>query len=99
MAVYGISFRIAADATYSTRYQSVVDAIKSAAGRDWWADTTSFFVIQSSKSAAELARYIDVNSTISPSKDLLLAINLSMKEHSLIGSTKDADLERLLKLR
>ena len=101
MAIFAITFRIHDDAGYSERYESVVYAIKGQAignGR-YWDEPTSFFLLESSLTSDNLAAKIDQNSVFSPSKDLLLVINLSQKGYKAIGNVTDNDLHELMKKR
>jgi hypothetical protein len=99
MAIFAVTFRIHEDATYNDRYVSVINAIQSLTISTYWDEPTSFFLVESTMSSADLANAIDVNSSIA-SKDLLLVINLSQtKGHKAIGSVKNANLGKLMAKR
>jgi hypothetical protein len=105
MSVYVVSFRIADEqsvyGSYSERWQSVNDAIKGkAVGSNYWARTTSFFVLESNEqSSSDLATAINNGSKLDTGKDTLLVVNLSQKGYRLLGVNTDPDLERILALR
>jgi hypothetical protein len=100
LSIFAITFRIADDAGYADRYDSVVDAIKKycAAGR-YWDETTSFFIVEYGASSVDLISVIDGNSTFLRDRDLLVAINLSNKGYAVLGTYEDPDLDVLLKKR
>ncbi len=99
MALFAITFRIDYDATYDSRYESVVNAIKAESTSTYWDEPTSFFLIESGKSSAGLAESIDAASTLDGRKDLLLVINLSQRGYKPIGNVRDADLHKLMERR
>jgi len=99
MALFAITFRIHADSTYESRYESVVAAIKTATTSTYWAEPTSFFLIEYGGTSSALTTAIDGASTFAESKDILLAINLSAKAYSVIGKSTDADLKKLMDAR
>ena len=78
MATFAITFRIKDDSTSQERWQSLVSAINDKNSEDIaWDETTSFALIKSSKSAAQLGDFLYYHSQILDSKDKLLLINLS----------------------
>lgn len=86
--IYGISFRIEQVGDHYERYQSFVERVeKEAVGGTTWDETTSFIIIESTKSTSELTSALYMGSKIS-SKDLLLVINLSHKSHDTRGDFK-----------
>lgn len=99
MAIFAITFRIHQDASYSDRYESVVQAIKGETKSVYWDEPTSFILIESSENSENLANSINAASSFAESKDLLLVINLSQKGYKAIGKITDADLHVLMKKR
>lgn len=99
MAVFAITFTIHFDEDYDERYVSVNDAIKAEASGAWWAETTSFYLIVSSKRSAEIADSIKANSDFASSKDLLVVINLSQSAYKIIGHLEDKDITSILSKR
>jgi hypothetical protein len=99
MSLFAITFRIHYDTTYDERYDSVVKAIKELTTSTYWAEPTSFFLIESDGVSADVANAIDSNSQLAPSKDLLVVINLSQKGYKGIGHITDSDLHKLMDKR
>lgn len=100
MGIFIVTFRIYDDAGYADRYQSVVEQIKKCCHDGiFWDQTTSFFVLKNPSTAEKIAEYIDANSTFSPTRDLLVVIALSQKDHAVIGNITDTDLHKLMALR
>lgn len=78
MSTHVISFRLANDANYAERWESTMNAIrKEAIGGSCWEETTSFVVLQSLKSAEDIARAIYLGSLLNSVTDTLLVINSS----------------------
>jgi hypothetical protein len=99
MAIFVISFRIKEDATYEERYESLVEEIKKEAVGPTWEETTSFFIIESSKSSKSLCDNLYSNSQILESKDILLVINLSAKAYAQVGAPYPNTLNSLMEKR
>ena len=99
MAVHAVTFRLLHDATYGDRYESLVRAIRQATCTTFWDEPTSFALIESNESSAQIAARIDRNSTFAHSKDLLLVVNLSQSGFTVLGEPKDQDLQRLMARR
>lgn len=98
MAVFAISFRVLdEEATdYSARYNSLNTAIQDEAkGKPYWNETTSFYVLESTKSSEALRDSIIKNCKIN-SDDVLLVINLSQKAHKSRGNDKKALLDSIM---
>jgi len=85
MAVFAISFRIGDEGDRNARWSSVVERIKKEATGATWEETTSFFLIRSSKSADGLASSIYTESSMHSTWDKLLVINLSKKDYATRG--------------
>jgi len=100
MAVFAISFRIDNGFDHPKRWQSVVDAIKKEAiDGDKWEETTSFFLIKSNKTAAELLDSIYYGSDLNESRDVILVLNTSFKDHAHKGAKYPYTLNALLDAR
>jgi len=94
MSIFAISFRIKADATYSDRWDSFVEAIRNhAVDRTVWEETTSFAVIEWYGEADALANSLYVGSAFNAAKDAMVVTNLSYKDHAIKG---DVDYPNLL---
>lgn len=86
MAVHIISFRIAYDQSYDDRRDTTVNAIvKEAKGGKTWQETTSFVLIESDKSAFDLAFAIYYGSQLDAAKDTLLVIDLTHNAYATRG--------------
>jgi hypothetical protein len=86
MAIFNISFRIKQVGNHAARYDSVVEKIKAeAAGQTSWEETTSFFVLESNKTASSLCDSIYVNSEFNGEWDKMLVVNLSVSDHASRG--------------
>lgn len=100
MNVFAVSFRIHDDATYDDRYNTTQDAIIAhAAGRQWWAETTSFFLLKSNMKSKDLAAAINNNSKFDERKDLLVVINLDQSGYCVLGKHDDDTIKTLLNAR
>ncbi len=96
MNLFAISFRIHNDATYAERYSSVNDAILAQRHTTYWAEPTSFFLLDSTKNSAELATAINQTSKFAESKDLLIVINLNQRGYKVLGHYTDGDVDKLM---
>lgn len=101
MAVFNVSFRIKQTGDHAGRYQSVVERIRSEAiDGQYWEETTSFTVLRSNKSAADLADAIYFGSEFMTDWDKLLVVNLSVKDHATKGNIEyPATLASLMNAR
>lgn len=100
MALFAITFRIHEDATYQDRYDSLVEVLKAiGSGGKYWDEPTSFFLITSTRSAADLATLIRDMSNISEQKDLVFIMNVSAPQYSILGVFADKDVHELMKQR
>jgi hypothetical protein len=105
MTIFAITFRIADESsnlgTYGERWNSVNSAIQDrAVGRNYWKQTTSFFVLQANENTStDLAKAIDQNSRFDRVRDLLVVINLDAKGYAVLGVNNDADLDKIMALR
>jgi hypothetical protein len=100
MAIFAISFRVHEDATYQDRYDSLIEQInKEAKGDSTWEETTSFFIIESSKTSKSLCDDLYHQSKILESKDLLLVVNLTSKAYAQRGAQYPHTLDGLMQKR
>lgn len=76
MATYIIMFRLDYNSTYSDRWDSVVSKVRAEAqfGKTW-EEMTSIIILESSKSADELASAIYIRSSFDATTDKLLVVN------------------------
>jgi hypothetical protein len=103
MSLFAVTFRIEYDTEtrYDKVYESLVAAIKAESRGSYWDDPTSFFLITSDRSSADLADTIVANTKgFDSSKDLVFVINLSVtKGHSAKGHIIDKDITALMASR
>jgi hypothetical protein len=86
MAIFNISFRIKETGEHQKRYESVVAAIKKEAkDNTTWEETTSFVVLESNKSAADLCNTIYYGSDFMTDWDKIVVVDLSTKAHASQG--------------
>ncbi len=93
MATYWIAFRITDDATYSYRYDALMEAIRTNATK-WWTDPTSFIVFSSERSIDDIAAVVE--EAIDPSSDVALIGKSEFKTARLVGTTNDHDIFELI---
>jgi hypothetical protein len=98
MAIFAITFRIHQDATYTERYNSLIDQIKkeSIDSADNWDEPTSFVLMQSRQTANDLCDALYIRSSISESKDVLVVVNLSEKTYAQKGAKYPNTLDWLM---
>jgi hypothetical protein len=76
MATYIVSFRISDTGDYASRWRSVMEEIHAqAAGGTFWEETTALVILQSTKSAEDIASAIYFGSQFSQNSDTLLVVN------------------------
>lgn len=90
MANFIISFRIASDSSYQTRYNSFVSAVHQAAGglEHVWEETSSFFALEANETAASLCDQLYYGSDLLESKDEILVIDVSRRQWTSKGDLK-----------
>lgn len=94
MNTYWTTFRIHDDASYRTRYDSLVKAIGEAADQTtWWSEPTSFFMFKSRFTIDDIAQHL--KKAIAPDRDVVLLAMNEVKSARLIGTTNDRDIFRL----
>ena len=72
---------------------------KEATGSSTWEETTSFFIIESTKSSKSLCDDLYNNSQILELKDILLVINLSAKAYAQHGAPYPNTLDSFMQKR
>lgn len=92
--------RIASGDDYAKRYSETVAAIRKEAGtRPLWAEPTSTYIFESTKTAQDLCDAIYYGSPLLDSKDVLVVVNLSIKSHAQRGTEYPATLNGLMAAR
>ena len=87
-----ISFRIDTDATYSDRWNSVMEAIRSLArDRYTYEEMTSLVIMNSMHSADQVASWIYYHSKMNITGDKLLVIDLDSKKYAVQGAVLQRD--------
>lgn len=94
MEVFWITFRIKADTTYDTRYKDLVEAVHKHAVEGWWSEPTSFWLVGSNSSRAQIAA--SIKAAISTTKDLAVIGSMAHTGATLIGSADDLPTLKLL---
>lgn len=100
MSLFAITFRVHYDneRRYNARYNELNAAIVAHSGPKHWSETTSFYLITSTKNSADLANAIyNATPSFDDSEDLLVVINLSVtKGSSVKGTLRDRDYNTLI---
>jgi hypothetical protein len=99
MPLYYIAFRLADDADYPKRWESVVQKVREEAAGSLWEEPTSGFLLRSEKPTQALCDSIYLGATIFENRDHLLVINLSSKEYAERGAKYPALLGSLMSSR
>jgi hypothetical protein len=90
---YWISFRVANEQvggrTYDQRLENLKDAIDDMSN-GYWDETSSFYVIESEKTPAQVATAL--SAAIAPAADLILMRRLDGPDGYLIGKYKDDEV-------
>jgi hypothetical protein len=94
MEVFWITFRIKSDSTYDDRYTALVNAVHVHAVEGWWSEPTSFWLVGSNSSRAQIAA--SIKAAIAPSKDLALIGSMAHTGATLIGKADDLATLKLL---
>ena len=86
MATHIISFRIESNPTSTARWASLVAKIRAESrGPSTWEETTSFFLIESDKSATDLALSLYIGSDFSGITDTLLVVDVTRNTYATQG--------------
>jgi len=99
MATLLVSFDIEFDNsdTYNRIYDALNDEIRADLTSDqWWAQTTSFYVVQSEESASVFAARVWNAAKMRKTKDRLLVLDANVKAGAAIGNITDQTLFSLL---
>lgn len=99
MKTYWITFRIADQSaggrTYEARYNALSDAVHKHAGTHWWAEPTSFWLVNSESSQAQIAA--SIKQALNIGVDLAVIGIVDYKGITVIGNAeKLADLKALV---
>jgi len=93
MATYWLSFRLENNRTYSDRYESLTESVRTAA-RKWWTEPSSFLVFECEFDIDTLADRF--KRSINPTTDILLLGMPDFKSARIIGAYRDPDIFELM---
>ena len=100
MATLLISFDVAwetDDAAYNLIYAALQEAIKEGREMDeWWAQTTSFYVVETPETASAFAVRVWNAAKMRKSKDRLVVLDANVKAGATIGNITDGAIYALL---
>jgi hypothetical protein len=85
MASYAISFRIAEVGNADERRASVVKVVEALSTCVTWDETTSFILIQTARTAAEISLEVYLRSGFNKDVDKLLVIRVDGDEYATYG--------------
>lgn len=99
MATLWITFRLhdgsVGGRDYKTRYDALVEAVKTHRATVWWYEPTSFWLIDSTSTHAQVAA--SAKRAIAPGHDLVLVGSMDVKGATLAGTASNlADLKKLI---
>jgi hypothetical protein len=94
MAVFSVSFEIKYDSDYQRRYNSFTAAIEACP--KWWADTTSYYVVETNESISDFADRIYFGTDFDASRDLYLVLDAFVKSGCIRGAVKNDNIFQLL---
>ena len=99
MALFAVSFMLEDGSDYSDRYAALTKAIEAAADGDVWSETSSFYLVNSTRNSLGLKDEI-TGAVALQDGDVLLVINLSKtKGHATSGIAKKALFKKLIEQR
>lgn len=85
MGHFVITFRIKSDDDYNKRYASFTERVSKIASRKW-EETSSFYAIETTGTAASICTDLYVSSDFNANKDLMVVIDLDRKEKAVKGT-------------
>ena len=93
MSTYWLTFRIHENSGYSSRYDALMDSLRSHA-TSWWLESTSFVLFSTANNIDQVAS--SVKAALDPSIDLALIGMPDFKSARVIGASTDPDLFKLM---
>lgn len=91
---YFVSFVIRNDSTYSDRYEGLMEALRGLSPTVWWAETTSFILLESDQSIDHIVGVVKKH--ISVSKDIAVIGKTDFKTMRVCGAYEDEDIFKLV---
>lgn len=99
MALFAVSFMLEDGSDYNDRYSALTKAIEAAADGDVWSETSSFYLVTSTKNSVGLKDEITASVALQDG-DVLLVLNLSKtKGHATSGIAKKTLFKKLIDQR
>lgn len=99
MALFAVSFMLEDGSDYNDRYSALTKAIEAAADGDVWSETSSFYLVTSTKNSVGLRDEITASVALQDG-DVLLVLNLSKtKGHATSGIAKKTLFKKLIDQR
>lgn len=89
MATHWLTFRLEDNATYSDRYDALIETIRERSSK-WWLETSAFLLFDTGYTIDQIAT--DVKGVIDPNRDIILIGMPEFKSARLIGNSQDRDL-------
>ncbi|SFL38719.1 hypothetical protein SAMN04488004_11679 [Loktanella salsilacus] len=91
---YFISFVIREDATYSERYEGLMEDLRALSPTIWWSETTSFIILQSDLSIDYIVGIVEQH--IDAKKDIAVIGKTEYKTMRVCGAYEDEDIFNLV---
>ncbi|MBO9590910.1 hypothetical protein [Devosia sp.] len=99
MALFAVSFMLEDGSDYNDRYAALTKAIEAAADGDVWSETSSFYLVTSTRNSVGLKDEI-TSAVALQDGDVLLVINLSKtKGHATSGVARKTLFKKLIDQR
>ncbi len=99
MALFAVSFKLEDGSDYKDRYAALTEAIEAASEGDVWSETSSFYLITSTRNSATLKDSFAEAANLQDG-DVLLVLNLSKtKGHATSGISKKSQFTHLVSQR
>ncbi|MBJ6987029.1 MULTISPECIES: hypothetical protein [unclassified Devosia] len=99
MALFAVSFKLEDGGDYQERYNALIKSIETNADGDIWGETSSFFLVPSTRNSLGLKEDIMAGANMQDG-DVVVVINLSKtKGHSTDGIKKKSLFKKLIDQR
>jgi hypothetical protein len=99
MSLFAVSFELEDGSDYADRYKALTEAIEALADTEVWSETTSFYLLTSTKNSVGLKAAL-LDAVNLQKGDKLLIINISQKRgHAAEGISDKALFNRLMSQR
>jgi hypothetical protein len=98
MALHLVAYRLKNDRSYLERYESLVKAINSLSGQSRWDEATALAAVLYDGTSDQLLAHLQSNSTVYRNgDDLLVTMQIELKDRAAIGAEKIGVLDFLAK--